>query len=251
MPGHVERGSILVLGDMEFKPRLQGTCRPGQGAASGVVSPIVQVRTHVRLGLGSLAILALACLVGSGGAPFADGRKPSRPPWRLKPWDITISPAGEPGDRLIVTGRVFGENDSVPARGIRVFAYQADWQGLYTPPGEDSLPPRLSGTLWTNELGEYRLRTTVPGSYGAPPHLHFEISSDRLQRRMVWVNVFREAADSANHADQRRRSGWNKPSPNGGDAVLTPGASGQLELRWDLHWQRGFKVPGSIPGSVR
>jgi hypothetical protein len=163
--------------------------------------------------------------------------------WSPKPWDIAISP-GEPGDRLIVTGRVFGENDSVPAGGIRIFAYQADWRGLYTLPGEDSLPPRLSGTLWTNDRGEYRLRTTMPGSYGAPPHLHFEISSDRLERRMVWVNVFREPADSANHAGQRRRSGWSAPSQNGGDAVLTRGTDGQLGLRWDLHWRRGLPVAG-------
>ena len=202
--------------------------------------------------MGFLAILALACLVTSGGAPSAGGPQPSRlPKWSPKPWDIAISPEGEPGDRLIVTGRVFGENDSVPARGIRVFAYQADWRGLYTRPGEDSLRARLSGTLWTSDRGEYRLRTTMPGTYGAPPHLHFEISSDRLERRMVWVNVFREAADSANHADERRRGGWNGPSRNGGDAVVTRGARGQLELRWDLHWQRGFPISSPGGGSVR
>lgn len=199
-----------------------------------------------------LAILALAGLVLSGGASSADGPQKSRPlKWSPKPWDIALSPAGEPGDRLIVTGRVFGENDSVPARGIRIFAYHADWRGLYTRPGEDSLRPRLSGTLWTIDSGEYRLRTTIPGSYGAPAHLHFEISGDRLERRMVWVNVFREAADSGNHADQRRRGGWNAPSRNGGDAVLTRGADGQLELRWDLHWPRGFPGSGLGEGLVR
>lgn len=204
-------------------------------------------------GVRSLAIVALACLVASGGAPSADGPQESKPrrwtpkPWDIPlPWDIPISPAGEPGDRLVVTGRVFGENDSLPARGIRVFAYQADWRGLYTRPGEDSLRPRLSGTLWTNGRGEYRLRTTMPGTYGGPPHLHFEISGERLERRMVWVNVFREAADSASHAVQRRRGGWNAPSRNGGDAVVTRAASGQLELRWDLHWQRGLSVEGSV-----
>lgn len=158
---------------------------------------------------------------------------------------------GEPGDRLIVTGRAFGENDSLPARGIRISAYHADGRGLYTRPGEDSLRPRLSGTLWTNDRGEYRLRTTMPGSYGAPPHLHFEISGDRLERRMVWVNVFRDPADSASHADQRRRAGVDTPSRNGGDAVLIKRADGQLELHWDLHWQRGFPVTGPGEGSVR
>ena len=199
-----------------------------------------------------LASFALACLVASGGAPSEGGPKQSRPlSWSPKPWDIAISPKGEPGDQLIVTGRVFGENDSLPTRGIRIFAYQADWRGLYTLPGKDSLPPRLSGTLWTNDRGEYRLRTTMPGSYGAPPHLHFEVSSDRLERRMLWVNVFREAADSANHADQRRRGGWNAPSRNGGDAVLIRTADGRLELRWDLHWQRGVGVAGRGEGAVR
>lgn len=90
-----------------------------------------------------LAIVVLTCFVTFGGAPSADGPQRSRPlKWSSKPWDIAISPEGEPGDRLIVTGRVFGEVDSVPVRGIRVIAYQADWRGLYTRPGEDSL--RLS-----------------------------------------------------------------------------------------------------------
>ncbi len=199
-----------------------------------------------------LAILALACLVTSGGAPSADGPQQTRPrKWSPKPWDVAISPEGEPGDRLIVTGRVFGENDSLPAHGIRIFAYQADWRGLYTRPGADSLRPRLSGTLWSNDRGEYRLRTSIPGTYGAPPHLHFEISSDRLERRMVWVNVFREPADSANHADQRRRGGWSAPSRNGGDVVLTRGTDGHLGLRWDLHWRRGIPVSGPAEGSLR
>ena len=201
-----------------------------------------------------LPILTLACVVSFGAMSFADSPRGSRPPvWSPKPpWDIAISPKGEPGDRLVVTGRAFGDNDSVPARGLRVFAYQADWRGLYTRPGEDSLRQRLSGTLWTNDRGEYRVRTTMPGSYDdAPPHLHFEISGDSLERRMVWVNVFRERADSASHADQRRPAGVNTPSRNGGDAVLIKRADGQLELHWDLHWQRGFPVTGSEDGSER
>ena len=202
--------------------------------------------------MGFLVILALACLVTSGGGTSADAPQKSKPrKWSPKPWDIAISPEGEPGDRLIVTGRVFGENDSLPARGIRIFAYQADWRGLYTRPGEDSLRPRLSGTLWTSDRGEYRLRTTMPGTYGAPPHLHFEISGERLERRMVWVNVFREAADSANHAEERRRAGWSEASQNGGDAIVTRATDGQLGLRWDLHWRRGVRVTGPGEGSVR
>jgi hypothetical protein len=194
-------------------------------------------------------MVLIVCLLGSAGSS-ADGPRKSRPaPWSPKPWKIVISHEGEPGDRLIVSGRVFGKNDSMPARGIRVLAYQADWRGLYTLPGEDSLRPRLSGTLWSNDRGEYRVRTTMPGTYGAPPHLHFETSGESLERRMVWVNVFREAADSANHADQRRRAGWGEPSRNGGDAVLMRAADGHFELRWDLHWQRGVPVTG--PGPVR
>ncbi len=114
-------------------------------------------------------MFTFAFLVSSGGTPATDAKKAQPPKWSPKPWDIAISPMGEIGDRLLVTGRVFGENDSVPAPGIRVFAYQADWRGLYTRPGEDSLRPRLSGTLWTNDRGEYRLRTTMPGSYARRP----------------------------------------------------------------------------------
>lgn len=46
-------------------------------------------------------------------------------------WDIVVAPAGEPGERLVVTGHVVSRADRSPLAGIMVYVYHADAKGDY------------------------------------------------------------------------------------------------------------------------
>ena len=105
-------------------------------------------------------------------------------------WDIEVAPASEPGERLVITGRVLGGGKLSPVAGVTIFTYHADAKGNYALPGHEREWPRLCGILKTNEKGEYRIRTSMPGGYeGYAPHVHFEISGTRIKRQYKFVNL--------------------------------------------------------------
>src|SRR5829696_8981945 len=64
------------------------------------------------------------------------------------PWQITIPPKDEPGERLLVSGKVSGE-DGNPLAGVSVYVYHTDVKGLYSE-SNDSNNPRLRGYMRTD-----------------------------------------------------------------------------------------------------
>jgi len=110
-------------------------------------------------------------------------------------WDVEVAPASEPGTRLVVSGRVISRASGGPLPGVTVYVYHADVKGDYVLPGHEKEPPRLCGILRTNERGEYRIRTSMPGGYeGYLPHIHFEISGHGVHRQFTFVNLVRRVA---------------------------------------------------------
>jgi protocatechuate 3,4-dioxygenase beta subunit len=92
---------------------------------------------------------------------------------------IVVPPSGEPGDALVVAGQVL-TRDGAPARGVKVYVYQTDARGYYSPGGRDERNPRLKGYLRTDEQGRYEVRTIRPGPYpgsGPPAHIHYELTN--------------------------------------------------------------------------
>jgi protocatechuate 3,4-dioxygenase, beta subunit len=93
---------------------------------------------------------------------------------------VTIVSAREPGQRMIVSGRLFALNGTTPLAGRRIGVYQTDAGGNY---GHDPRVPqwaRLHGWLRTDSLGRYEVRTIRPGPYpraNTPAHLHFVIET--------------------------------------------------------------------------
>jgi protocatechuate 3,4-dioxygenase beta subunit len=93
-----------------------------------------------------------------------------------------IAPVSEPGEPLIITGRVFGP-DGHPRAGVIVYAYHTNRLGIYPP----SVPPRsqvsnfhgqLRGWARTDAEGRYTFDTIRPGSYpnsNNPQHVHMHI----------------------------------------------------------------------------
>ena len=94
---------------------------------------------------------------------------------------IRIAPPGEPGQRLILTGRVFDAHGR-PAVNVEIYAYHTDARGLYRndryTPEWPSRPPRLQGTLRTAADGSYEIDTILPAPYPSrnnPAHIHFDL----------------------------------------------------------------------------
>jgi protocatechuate 3,4-dioxygenase beta subunit len=91
------------------------------------------------------------------------------------PSNIVVAGPKEPGQRLVVTGRVIDGTKAI--RGASLYVFQTDAQGRYSldRSGPDAeLDPRLHGTLRTDADGRYRYETIRPGSYdNNAAHIHY------------------------------------------------------------------------------
>lgn len=132
---------------------------------------------------------------------------------------LRLAEDSEPGQRLIVTGRVVAGDGRTPVAGIMVYAYQADAAGRYSARGgpDDNQSPRLCGVLRTDAAGRFRLDSVRPGSYagGGSAHIHFEVWREGGARR-PFVLTFEEqpaprGADPAAAAAAGERGADRRP----------------------------------------
>ena len=115
----------------------------------------------------------LAAALGSIAAAPPDSTINLLPWTQPTTWDIQIAPPDEPGPRFEMSGRVLGA-DSIPQRGVHLYVYHADSVGWYAHRGQKF--NRIAGVLATNDRGEYRFRSILPGVYeGTHPHVHIEV----------------------------------------------------------------------------
>ncbi len=87
--------------------------------------------------------------------------------------------AAEPGERLLIDGRVVNESGA-PVEGAVIIAYNTDPGGLYTREGDDMRQPRIRATVQTDAAGRFQLLTVRPGPYPGgtdPAHVHFHIAA--------------------------------------------------------------------------
>ena len=98
----------------------------------------------------------------------------------------TLAPAGEPGTRLVVAGRVFDETGTRGVSGVNLYAYHTDAKGSYGRLG--SYAPRLKGTVVTDPEGRFEWRTIRPMPYpggGNPAHIHIQASGGGYPEQWV------------------------------------------------------------------
>ena len=100
---------------------------------------------------------------------------------------VVLCGADEPGERLIISGRVL-DYQGRPLSKAAVVGYHADRNGLYNPPNSPTRVPRLRGVAITGEDGGFRFVTVRPGPYpngSEPAHVHLEVKAPAHHLRFV------------------------------------------------------------------
>jgi protocatechuate 3,4-dioxygenase, beta subunit len=162
------------------------------------------------------------------------------PPAKID-WSTQIAPDSEPGERLIVSGRVFAPDGKTPAPGVTVYAYNTDAEGYYGA-GHAEYPPRLYGWMKTDREGRFELRTIHPGSYPSmrvPAHIHF--SAWGAGYPLQWFDELRFAGDRyltpemISQDAERGAFRTIQPLVRGQDAVLRCAFNIRLQNECNFH----------------
>jgi protocatechuate 3,4-dioxygenase beta subunit len=148
--------------------------------------------------LSLLMLLSLSLTVRAQAPTVAEKSAPSK---------TTITTKEEKGERLIVSGVVFGADGKTPLAGASIYVYHTDATGRYTPgANDDNRNPRLRGYMRTDAQGRYEYSTIKPAPYpgdGPPAHIHYHVNSPGYQERVFEI-VFE--GDPKVSADIRTRA---------------------------------------------
>jgi len=102
------------------------------------------------------------------------------------PFRAKITPPLEPGDVVVVTGRVWGHDSKKPLSNVTIDIWQANAKGRYD--NDDPAKPPKKGVylnrarLVTDENGYYEFETIHPGQYQIgsnvwrPSHIHYMVA---------------------------------------------------------------------------
>jgi protocatechuate 3,4-dioxygenase beta subunit len=95
------------------------------------------------------------------------------------PATVELAGPGEPGERMILTGRVLTADGAAPAAGVVIYAHHTNNDGLYANGSHESTWSRRHGRLrgWahTDADGRYTFNTIKPAPYPdrtMPAHVH-------------------------------------------------------------------------------
>jgi protocatechuate 3,4-dioxygenase beta subunit len=155
-------------------------------------------------------------------------------------WSTVIPAAGEPGERMVLTGRVFQPDRTTPAPNVVVYAYHTNAAGIYPTRGTERGWERRHGYLraWalTNAAGEYRFETIRPGAYPGradPAHVHLIVKEP--DRREYWIDEVVFTDDPLVTPEHRARL-----ERRGGSGIVTPtrDPSGGWVARRDIILER-------------
>jgi protocatechuate 3,4-dioxygenase beta subunit len=158
--------------------------------------------------------------------------------------EARIAPTDEPGERMRVTGQVWGA-DGKPRANVIVYAYQTNAAGIYPRPAPSSSPAadrhgRLRGWARSDAQGRYAFETIRPGSYPStsiPAHIHMHVIETGCATYYIDDIVFtddRLLTPAARREHERGR---------GGPGVVTPTRQGSGPWRVVRDIRLGMNVP--------
>lgn len=116
-----------------------------------------------------------------GGAPCGSCNAPSKLSWKT-----VVPPDNEPGEPLVMSGKVFQPDGKTPADGMVLWVYQTDATGSYGKGGAKD--PRLKGWMKIGPDGKYEFRTIRPGAYpelSTPAHIHAHVYGPGYSERSI------------------------------------------------------------------
>lgn len=192
------------------------------------------MRTWRKAASCTLAALLLAapagCSPGNGQSTEASGARQLRPvpgcegceaAWERDPTTLTpsirLAPAGEPGEPLILRGRILRADGRTPAPGVVLYLQQTNAAGLYANGSNESewsrRHGRLRGWLKTGADGRFEVRTIKPGQYPSrtdPAHIHLTLLEPGKDPYWIDDVVFAgEPGVDAAYREERQNRGGN------------------------------------------
>lgn len=97
-------------------------------------------------------------------------------------WSARIGPENEPGEPMVIEGRVLKTDGKTPAAGVIIYAYHTNAAGVYGNGSSESewsrRHGRLRGWVKTGANGRYRFETIKPAPYPRqtmPAHVHLTV----------------------------------------------------------------------------
>ena len=144
--------------------------------------------------------LALACGQSSQGPlPACEWCGTEEAPHDLS-WHTQIAPDDEPGEPLVVEGRVFQYDGITPAPDVIIYLYHTNAEGIYPKRGDETGNGRRHGYIrsWlkTDQQGRYRFHTIRPGTYPSrsePAHIHITLQPPGKEE--FWIPAYHFAGD--------------------------------------------------------
>ena len=118
----------------------------------------------------------------SGGAPCGSCSAPEKLSWKT-----VITAENEPGEPLVLTGKMFQPDGKTPAEGMVLWVFQTDVAGYYNEK-DDASRPRLKGWMKIGADGKYEFRTIKPGAYprrSTPAHIHAHVYGPGYSERSI------------------------------------------------------------------
>jgi protocatechuate 3,4-dioxygenase beta subunit len=151
-------------------------------------------------------------------------------------WRAVIPPPDEPGEPLILSGRVYRPDGKTPAADVVIYIHHTNAEGIYPVRGTESGWGRRHGYLrgWvkTGQAGDFRFETIRPAAYPGrtdPAHIHMTVKEPG--RREYWIDDVVFTDDPRVTAQYRARV-----EGRGGSGIVTPtrDASGSWIVRRDV-----------------
>ena len=128
-------------------------------------------------------IILMTLLLAWTGRQFPESGNPEENCTNLGPGQkgfIQLAKDSEPGESLVIYGKIIDRNSNQPISDASLFLYQTDSSGIYNASGGPDSQARIRGTIHTNEGGCFKIKTILPGDYPRQKnsrHLHYVVNA--------------------------------------------------------------------------
>ncbi|AEI49547.1 dioxygenase family protein [Runella slithyformis] len=115
-------------------------------------------------------------------------------------WQIIMADAGEPGERMEISGIIYQKDGKKPAAGVILYVYHTDVKGEYTPAAGQVHARKhghLRGWVQTDAQGHYKFNSIRPAAYPIrkfAAHIHPIIKEPG--KNEYWIDEYQFEGDS-------------------------------------------------------